>query len=209
MAFENLRWELYLHADGRHRWFDPENRFRIKPPETDWTYHRTFTIEPYPHRILRRELKHLPEGALGAEPEPQRFGMGGPRLLYRDLQRRCRVCRADFLFSAAQQKRWYEEYGLLNEIVAVRCPPCAREDRTERADQKLLMDAHAALRAAPRDAGALLGVARATAALAERVGAPALDRAIGAARRAARSAEHASEAEAVLATLIAARESRG
>jgi len=208
VSFEKLRWELYLHADGRHRWYDPENRFGSKPPELDWTYHHTFAIEAYPYRIAPRALKHLPDGALGADPEPQSYGMGGPRLLYRDLERRCKICRADFLFSAEQQKRWYEEYGLLNEIIAVRCPPCARTDRTERADQKLLMDAHAALRAAPRDAGALLGVARATAALADRVGAAALDRAVGAARRAARRTEHAAEAETVLVTLIAARDSR-
>lgn len=75
----------------------------------------------------------LPPGFEAADPDRQKvYGMGGPRLVYAPITRRCASCGKDFGFSTAEQRHWYEELGFTIDSVATRCPPCRRSIRHHR-----------------------------------------------------------------------------
>ncbi len=70
--------------------------------------------------------------ALKAKPWLQFFCCDTPLFAYRDEERTCRTCGAEFLFSAREKRRWYEEYKFLLDSVPVHCLPCRRARRVHR-----------------------------------------------------------------------------
>lgn len=48
---------------------------------------------------------------------------------YRDKPFICRDCQSDEVWTAKQQKRWYEEQGGEIETTAIRCRDCRRKER--------------------------------------------------------------------------------
>ena len=52
-----------------------------------------------------------------------------PRYWYIDVTVRCARCQETFLFSAAEQRTWYEEWGFPVDSFARHCPDCRRERR--------------------------------------------------------------------------------
>ena len=188
------RWQLWTNDDGQVRWFDPANRWGTKPGRP-WRLIGTWTVDR-----VRGLGDPPPRGMLRADPSRQVFGLGGPHLLYADQQRRCRECGQRFVWSAAAQRRLFEQKRVWNDVVKRRCAACAKARDVQRATQQRLMEAHRAVAEQP-DAANHLELARATLDAAEHVGRSALERAIGGARQAARDPRHAQAADAVVASL--------
>ncbi len=68
------------------------------------------------------------ETALRAAVNKQNCSMC-PRYWYVDAVFRCARCDAEFLFSAGEQRAWYEEYGFWVDSYPRRCPVCRRDLR--------------------------------------------------------------------------------
>lgn len=66
----------------------------------------------------------LPAGFLWGDPSRQVFGLGGPALVFGPLEKRCRACGVDFVFTAEEQRHWYETLGFFLDATAVRCSSC-------------------------------------------------------------------------------------
>lgn len=133
----------------------------------------------------------LPAGAVRGEPRRQLFCCEVPRYFYVDADRICRDCGAPFVFSAREQKHWYETLGLRLDANAVRCLPCRRAFRRDKGIARALADASRALTEAPLHPPAVLAYARAAVAHAERFGHAPLDGAIAALRALRRHAPSA------------------
>lgn len=71
----------------------------------------------------------LPAGFLWGDPSRQVFGLGGPALVYGPLEKRCRDCGVDFVFTAEEQRHWYETLGFFLDSTAVRCSSCRTKRR--------------------------------------------------------------------------------
>lgn len=140
----------------------------------------------YTYELVPSEMSKLPPGALRASPLRQVFGLGGPKLFYVDSQRRCRSCKHSFVFSAKEQRHWYETLKFFDSSYAIDCLPCRRKRREERK----LLERHSAIanqaRAAPDDAQGQLAVAKLIFALRSRFLHGNLNAGIAAARKARR-----------------------
>ncbi|MBK9967459.1 MAG: zinc-ribbon domain-containing protein [Holophagales bacterium] len=130
----------------------------------------------------------MPSGAVRGDPRRQLFCCEIPRYFYVDLDRTCRDCGAPFVFSAREQKHWYETLGFRLDANAVRCLPCRRAFRRDKGIGRALSDASRALVEAPLHPPAALAYARAAVAHAERFGHAPLDGAIAALRALRRAA---------------------
>jgi hypothetical protein len=135
----------------------------------------------------------LPPGAVRGDPRRQLFCCDVPRYFYVDLPRACRDCGAEFVFSAREQRHWYETLGFRLDASAVRCLPCRRAFRRDRGLSRALADASRALAEGPLHPPAVLAYARAVVAHAERFGHAPLDAALGALRALRKAAPAAAE----------------
>ena len=124
----------------------------------------------------------LPSGAVRGDPRRQLFCCEVPRYFYVDADRTCRDCGVSFVFSAREQKHWYETLGFRLDANAVRCLPCRRAFRRDKGIARALADASRALTESPLHPPAALAYARAAVAHAERFGHAPLDTAIAALR---------------------------
>jgi tetratricopeptide (TPR) repeat protein len=127
------------------------------------------------------------------DPRRQLFCCEVPRYFYVDADRTCRDCGVSFVFSAREQKHWYETLGFRLDANAVRCPPCRRAFRRDKGIARALADASRALTEAPLHPPAVLAYARAAVAHAERFGHGPLDTAIATLRALGRAAPSAVE----------------
>lgn len=59
-----------------------------------------------------------------------------PPLYYEDLRFTCRDCGAECIWTAEQQRLWYEEWGGLVQSTAIRCRACRQRVRREKLEQK-------------------------------------------------------------------------
>lgn len=69
--------------------------------------------------------------ALVANVEKQDYGLGGPITAYWDQRRQCQYCEKDYLFTADEQRFWYEERKFFVESAPVACVECRRTLRNE------------------------------------------------------------------------------
>jgi DNA-directed RNA polymerase subunit RPC12/RpoP len=67
--------------------------------------------------------------AVPAKPWLQETAGSPPRFAYWDVPKICRSCGGDFVFSAAEQRRWYEEYKLPPNAEPVECRSCSSHRR--------------------------------------------------------------------------------
>lgn len=130
----------------------------------------------------------LPPGAIPGDPNRQVFCCGGPKLFYEDQHRTCLQCDEAFVFSAREQRFWYETLAFHESSRAIRCARCRKSQRSLKALHGQLAAALARIRDEPDDGPALFEAAAATLELHRRTGRGDLDRAVGHARRAARVA---------------------
>ncbi|MEO7113328.1 MAG: zinc-ribbon domain containing protein [Polyangiaceae bacterium] len=98
--------------------------------------------------------------------------MGGPIEVYGPIERTCRDCKQELVFSAAEQKHWYETLGFFIDATAVRCPACRKIEQKKRSYGEAVI----AAKSAPSSA-AHLNVARAALAWREVGGHFSLDKA--------------------------------
>ncbi len=63
-----------------------------------------------------------------------------PPLYYEDVSFKCRDCRAECVWTAEQQRLWYEEWGGSVQSTAVRCRACRQRVRREKIEQKKHME---------------------------------------------------------------------
>lgn len=185
----------------------------------------TLSIEPVPGcderacvRLVSlpgggREVVHpddratLPADALAADSARHRTTSAlVSRPVYTPTRDRCRVCHQPFVFTADEQRHWYEVLQIPLERVRVRCRPCRAAERRHSAANTHLGDALRALRLDPDDAAAQLAVATATLELQHAGGGGNLSRAVGLARAAARDPALRRRATDTEAALVALRE---
>ncbi|HXS67218.1 MAG TPA: zinc-ribbon domain containing protein [Candidatus Polarisedimenticolia bacterium] len=63
-----------------------------------------------------------------------------PPLYYEDVRFKCRDCGTECMWTAEQQRLWYEEWGGPVQSTAVRCRACRQRLRREKAKQKKHME---------------------------------------------------------------------
>ncbi|MFT4621364.1 MAG: hypothetical protein ACI8PZ_000016 [Myxococcota bacterium] len=152
------------------------------------------------------DIRKLPAGALAADAS--RHVSVSPfdaRPVYTPRTQRCPTCREAFTFTAEEQRHWYEVLQIPIQAVARTCRACRRADRQKKRANDAMGVALAELAAAPGAPEAGLAVARATLSLREAGGGGDLARAIGLARKAARSEALVEAAAELLDGLLALR----
>jgi hypothetical protein len=70
----------------------------------------------------------FPETVLVADPAKQNYSVF-PRLYYVDVARTCRSCQRPFIFSAREQRYWFETLHFWIDADCVQCVDCRRESR--------------------------------------------------------------------------------
>jgi Probable zinc-ribbon domain len=160
--------------------------------------HRTSAKQPInvvsPRNPSPKLVPKIPRNAVRANIEAQYFGMGGPRVYYEDIERRCIDCKRSFVFSAHEQKYWYEVRRFWLDSTTIRCAPCRRKVRGDKGAHANLTLARQSLSATPNSPTALLELARAIGQLYQRTGEGPLREAIAAARAARRLGRRCGEA---------------
>ena len=128
----------------------------------------------------------MPKGAVRGDIRAQEFCAmcHSPRYYYVDVERRCVQCGDDFVFSASEQKYWYESLKFHFDSVAIRCKPCRRQRRSDKALNAQLGEAAQTLREQPDDPAAWAAQAEALVRLHERTGHGDLQKALSSARKA-------------------------
>ena len=77
--------------------------------------------------------------ALRADPAKQNCGgLGGPIDAFWDQTRSCGTCGKDYIFSAEEQRFWYETLGFFVESVPIQCQECRRDRRARKRAQLTL-----------------------------------------------------------------------
>jgi Probable zinc-ribbon domain len=84
------------------------------------------------------------------------------KYFYVDEQETCVQCHEAFVFSAKEQKFWYESLQFNFNSTAIRCRSCGRRRQTERALREQIALALRQLAERPDDPTTLLDLARAT-----------------------------------------------
>jgi hypothetical protein len=64
-----------------------------------------------------------------------------PPLYYEDIRFKCRDCGAECVWTAEQQRLWYEEWGGPIQSTAIRCRACRQRVRSKKVEQKKRMQA--------------------------------------------------------------------
>ena len=135
-------------------------------------------------KAKRVRSKKIPDGAIVADSEKQVYGLGGPLPYYTDAERTCVQCQQPFLFSAQEQKFWYETLGFNNYSKAIRCVRCRKQKRSDKAIQRQLQLARECQKQHPDDPLAHLALAEALVQHYVRLGQGNLDDAVAASRKA-------------------------
>jgi hypothetical protein len=81
-----------------------------------------------PAHFFYRALRLDYDTAVRAGTEKQNCSIC-PRYWYVDAFFRCERCAAEFDFSAAEQRAWYEEYGFWVDSLPRHCPACRQHLR--------------------------------------------------------------------------------
>jgi hypothetical protein len=84
----------------------------------------------------------VPAGAVASDPSKltHNFFCTAPPAFYVDRAFRCRDCGSDELWTAKQQKWWYEEAKGHIDSTAVRCKPCRRLEQARKADARRISE---------------------------------------------------------------------
>lgn len=59
-----------------------------------------------------------------------------PKLYYEDIHLTCRDCGVESVWTAEQQRLWYEEWGGKIQATAIRCRACRQKIRRRKIEQK-------------------------------------------------------------------------
>ncbi len=140
----------------------------------------------------------LPRGAIRADVHRQQQ-LGDYDLpiyyyqYYQDSGRVCSQCQRPFVFSAREQRYWYETLGIPLHCTAVRCVQCRRQRRTVRALSERIGIARRQVEDSPDNAAVQLDLAEALVRYRQSAGEGNMQHAIAAARKARRLSKRQSE----------------
>jgi hypothetical protein len=119
---------------------------RVKESAPRWP--PSVTKEYYEHC-----LKEMPAGAIKANLTKQApHNSYSPPMWYVDQQQKCAECGQEFIWTARQQRHWFEVWKIPIYVIANRCGACRRRKRNEIAAQKRHMAAMAKLPRHPNEA---------------------------------------------------------
>jgi hypothetical protein len=185
---------LYLRVLGRLPLKGPKHRFVRHPlygqvrvirvsggSREHWIFDPTFEPE-------------LPPGAVRGDLGEQVSTHYAPQYFYVDQLKQCVQCKESCVFSATEQKYWYESLKFRFSSKAIRCVKCRQRRRSVSALGKQIAEARAALRQRPDDPADNLALARALVEYHERTGHGRLSDAVAAARRAAKGGDERVDA---------------
>ena len=85
-----------------------------------------------PAHLFHRSLRVNYQTAVRSNPDKQNCSIC-PRYWYVDANFPCDRCRAEFTFSAAEQRAWYEDYGFWIDSLPRHCLRCRHDLRRLRA----------------------------------------------------------------------------
>jgi hypothetical protein len=130
----------------------------------------------------------LPPGAVRGDIRKQHYCQmcHDPRYFYVDVGRTCAQCGLAFVFSAAEQKHWYETLKFHFLAKATRCLACRRKRRSQRALTAELMEAKQRAQQSPEQPDVQLALAEAIVRHHQGRGTGSLDEALAASRKARR-----------------------
>jgi hypothetical protein len=77
---------------------------------------------------------------LGKEEQQNWTGFAYPYFVYRDQEKQCQQCHQQFVFSAQEQRFWYEELGFIVWSTPQQCPSCRKAIRRAKLPHKQLTD---------------------------------------------------------------------
>lgn len=126
----------------------------------------------------------LPRGAVRGNIKSQSFCRmcHVPRYFYINQDKTCVQCGKDFVFSAKEQKYWYESLKFHFDSTAIRCPKCRRTQRNVKALNRQLELTKSKLREEPNDPLLLLALAQTIIAFHKKTNSGNLDEAIASCR---------------------------
>lgn len=108
-----------------------------------------FMKKRIPHRIKADPSRQVPASGYSRPPE-----------IYTDQYPKCRDCGREFLFSAEEQRAWYEEFGIPHHATAARCRDCAAIHKASANVKEQYDAASNALKQSPDDPAANLQFAK-------------------------------------------------
>lgn len=131
----------------------------------------------------------IPPGAVSGNINKQvfSFGFDVPKYYYEDKERKCVQCGENFVFSAKEQKYWFETLQFNFNTEAIRCLSCRKQKRSEKAlvnELALLKKSH---KENPKDPYIMLEMARVICTFFECTSKGDLEEAISFSRKAMRS----------------------
>ncbi|MBA3329443.1 MAG: zinc-ribbon domain containing protein [Actinobacteria bacterium] len=146
-----------------------------------------------------RDLEYrppVPPEAVPGDIEKQEFcsWCHPPHYYYVDEPKWCVECRKRFVFSAEEQKFWFEELKFNFHSIAIRCQECRRSQRRGKATKIQLQEASRVVEEHPDDASSLVTYAEAIHAHYSEFREGKLDTGLAAARRALTLAPELHEA---------------
>jgi tetratricopeptide (TPR) repeat protein len=157
------------------------------------------TISGREEEVWKYDLTYkprMPAGAVASDPTRQLFCpmCHVPKFFYVDEEKICVSCGERFVFGAGEQKYWYEDLQFNFHSKAIRCVECRRRIREVNSLRRQLSAAARLSREKPNDPMALLALVEATLEQFEAWRKGDLDRALAAARRAAKLSPDCLEA---------------
>ena len=162
-------------------------------------FRQTLEHDGKTHVYYSYSLDHqpeLPKDAIRGDPRKQNlcFHCHTPRYFYVNEAKICVQCGADFVFSATEQKFWYETLGFYGESVPIRCQKCRRQQKSASVLSLQIGQAKKALKRSPLDPSELLFLAESLVRYHQKTEQGKLSEAIAAARQAYRIDSNAHEA---------------
>lgn len=138
----------------------------------------------------------MPEGAVRGDVRKQSLCpiCDVPKYFYVDQGKRCVQCGEDFIFSAKEQKHWFETLQFYIYSQAIRCVKCRKLARSEKALQQQLMKAKRLLKGDANNVSALLELSECIAEYRDKFEKGDIEEGIRAARKARKAWPEAFEA---------------
>lgn len=104
---------------------------------------------------------NIPVGAVLGNPNRQVLYSAFPKYYYEDIEKTCIQCGEDFIFSAKEQKHWYEDLQFIIYAECLRCISCRRAKRNKTTLNNQLDAAQQYYNQHPEEPYAMLGLAEA------------------------------------------------
>jgi tetratricopeptide (TPR) repeat protein len=103
----------------------------------------------------------IPHGAVMGDPNRQVLYGSFPKYYFEDIEKTCIQCGNDFIFSAKEQKHWYEDLQFIIYAECLKCMACRRLKKSKVALNDQLSSAQKYYNQYPNEPYAMLNLAEA------------------------------------------------